>query len=188
MVQCAQAYVESWQVNADYFNRIAAVYGLGVDEFLDLFSAQEHRCIICRKRLVLFSSDRTEAPVVDHCHKTGAVRGILCNACNVAVGFVEKSKNRTDRILWYLRGYRGKKRKVQLPDGFHDWCPKDKAIFLRRYKRDNSTEIEILNKASRGELGKVVDIQRKSMLNACDAQSEQLADPEVASPKKGGGS
>lgn len=94
------------QLNAEYFNRIASVYGIGVDEFLDLFEAQGHKCAICRCDLVLFSSRRSEKPVVDHDHKTAAVRGILCHPCNVAVGWLEKDMNRTQRAAGYICGFR----------------------------------------------------------------------------------
>lgn len=40
-------------------------------------AAQEGRWAICAKEKVL---------VIDHCHKTGVVRGLLCNACNQAIG------------------------------------------------------------------------------------------------------
>lgn len=77
-------------MNTEYFNRITDVYGLGVDEFLDLFAAQGHACTICKHQLVLFSSNKREKPVVDHDHSTGMVRGILCVSCNIAVGWIEK--------------------------------------------------------------------------------------------------
>lgn len=86
-----------------YFNRIAAVYGLGVDEFLDLFARQNHACAVCKTPLVLFSSVKREKPVVDHCHLTGKVRGILCYGCNVAIGWIEKDAARTARCAKYIQ-------------------------------------------------------------------------------------
>jgi len=89
-------------VDHKYFNRIAATYGLGVDEFLDLFAAQNHSCAVCKTALVLFSSAKGEKPVVDHCHVTGKVRGILCNGCNVSLGWLEKNPERTARLARYI--------------------------------------------------------------------------------------
>ena len=89
-------------MNIEYFNRIVSTYGIGVDEFLDRFASQKHQCKICHRDLVLFSSSKVEAPVVDHDHDTGAVRGILCHTCNIAVGYLEKDKARTFRCLRYI--------------------------------------------------------------------------------------
>jgi hypothetical protein len=93
-------------VNAEYFNRIVSTYGIGVDEFLDLFAAQGHACAICQCPLVLFSTDPNEQPMVDHDHVTGAVRGILCRTDNFAVGWLEKDLNRTKRVIGYVTGSR----------------------------------------------------------------------------------
>jgi hypothetical protein len=89
-----------------YLNRIAAKYQLAPEAFLDLFAKQHHRCAICRRALTLFAEDLAEAPVVDHEHGPdgrGPVRGILCRGCNTAVGYIEKDRVRTRKVLGYLR-------------------------------------------------------------------------------------
>lgn len=50
-------------------------YGLGPGEYDALFKAQEGRCAICRQ-------PRKQRLSVDHCHKTGLVRGLCCRLCN----------------------------------------------------------------------------------------------------------
>ena len=101
-----------------YFKRIEAKYGLAKDEFLAILVRQEGRCRCCPLQFVLFSENRAERPVVDRCHVNGHVRGLLCNTCNIAVGFIEKDKVRTVKVLEYLSsttcagGWR-----VQMPDG-----------------------------------------------------------------------
>ena len=49
-----------------------------------MLRAQSHRCAICA---VLQSDKRAYA--VDHCHESGAIRGVLCGFCNTALGHYE---------------------------------------------------------------------------------------------------
>lgn len=58
-------------------------YNITFDEFNALLESQNGGCAICRY------SDRSDPkffPVVDHCHTTGIVRGLLCANCNHAIG------------------------------------------------------------------------------------------------------
>jgi len=43
-----------------------------------------------------------DALVVDHCHDTGKVRGLLCNSCNVALGHVKDSTALLRNLIKYL--------------------------------------------------------------------------------------
>lgn len=67
-------------------------YGLSVQEFDDLVKVQKGKCAICKKKVKL---------VVDHCHSTGRVRGLLCSMCNGHLGFYEKYQIQCEI---YLRG------------------------------------------------------------------------------------
>jgi hypothetical protein len=55
-------------------------YGLTVEEKAHLLKACGGLCMICRKAPSGRRGDTTLG--VDHCHTTGHVRGLLCNACN----------------------------------------------------------------------------------------------------------
>ena len=51
--------------------------------FQCLLSGQDYRCAICHEEA---PEDKTL--VVDHCHKTGVVRGLLCSGCDyTGLGF-----------------------------------------------------------------------------------------------------
>jgi len=39
---------------------------------------------------------------VDHCHRTGRVRGLLCRSCNLLLGRLEKNKERLEGLRYYL--------------------------------------------------------------------------------------
>jgi len=49
-----------------------------------MLQEQEHRCAICHDEREL---------IVEHCHKTGIVRGLVCRPCNTRIGVVENSTN-----------------------------------------------------------------------------------------------
>lgn len=42
---------------------------------------------------------------LDHCHATGAARGILCMSCNLALGHVKDSVGRLNGLVAYLGKY-----------------------------------------------------------------------------------
>jgi hypothetical protein len=61
----------------------AAVHGLTVDQYQAMVKEQGGLCAICggaMKRIC-----------IDHDHETGAVRGLLCHNCNVALGHLRDS-------------------------------------------------------------------------------------------------
>ena len=60
---------------ASHEARVQDTYGLEPGEYDRLFQAQGGRCAIC-------GGTRRQRLSVDHCHKTGQVRGLLCRMCN----------------------------------------------------------------------------------------------------------
>lgn len=47
-----------------------------------------------------------QAPAcVDHCHDSGAIRGLLCHGCNLALGYTQDDPDRLDRLAAYLRSH-----------------------------------------------------------------------------------
>lgn len=58
-------------------------YGLTLQSFEEKLKKQSRRCAICEK---LFKKRIN----IDHNHKTGKVRGLLCTECNISLGHIEK--------------------------------------------------------------------------------------------------
>ncbi|WP_176710323.1 endonuclease VII domain-containing protein [Streptomyces sp. Wb2n-11] len=70
-------------------------YGLSVDEYAARLEAQGGRCAICREE----SPQRLH---VDHDHRTGAVRDLLCEGCNHAIGKAQEDPARLRAMADYL--------------------------------------------------------------------------------------
>lgn len=64
--------------------RLKKLYGISAEDYDRLLVEQGDRCALCAA-----STDEADALVVDHEHASGRVRGLLCQPCNVAVGFFE---------------------------------------------------------------------------------------------------
>ena len=75
-------------------------YGLTRDEYTALLSSQEHRCAICEAEL-----HNNRLTHVDHCHKTGKVRGILCHHCNLLLGNARDSLTVLSSAYSYLEKF-----------------------------------------------------------------------------------
>jgi recombination endonuclease VII len=77
--------------NAD----LKRLYGISVVEYDALLAKQGGVCAICRKH----SKRRL---CVDHCHLTGTVRGLLCDRCNLGLGYLKEDQASLVAALAYL--------------------------------------------------------------------------------------
>lgn len=64
---------------------IKTTYGITVAEFTAMLDEQGGRCAVCRVVEVGIGPAKSQWNV-DHCHRTGKVRGILCSPCNLGMG------------------------------------------------------------------------------------------------------
>lgn len=75
-------------------------YGLSYDKYMSLLKKQDNKCAICKKE----TSENNKKLHVDHCHKTGAIRGILCRSCNHGIGNFKDKVELLKRAISYLNG------------------------------------------------------------------------------------
>jgi Recombination endonuclease VII len=73
-------------------------YGLALAEYDNLLLRQNGKCAICKR-----PPYTKKGLVVDHCHRTGAIRGILCSRCNSALGLLDDDPALVEQALAYLR-------------------------------------------------------------------------------------
>ena len=74
--------------------RLRWKYGITLEEYDLRFQGQGGACLICQEPLV--------APVIDHDHDLGHVRGILCRECNLGLGFFRDNPAVMRRAIKYL--------------------------------------------------------------------------------------
>ena len=74
------------------------LYGITVADYDRMLSEQDGKCGIC-KRDTPSTNPRFQFFAVDHCHKSGKVRGLLCQKCNGTLGWHEAN---AESILGYL--------------------------------------------------------------------------------------
>lgn len=74
-------------------------YGISIEQWNDMYEEQKGQCPIC----LLHMNDCVEKQLhVDHCHKTGKVRGLLCSTCNKAIGLLKDDSGLLQRAISFL--------------------------------------------------------------------------------------
>lgn len=76
-------------------------YGLSAVDFVALYEKQNGKCAICDIQFPPLS-ERKKLFVVDHNHKTGSVRGLLCQSCNKAIGFFREDESLFIKAVEYI--------------------------------------------------------------------------------------
>lgn len=83
-----------------YRTRLKRKYGITAAAYDALLQGQGGVCAICQGAR---AAQGKRPLVVDHDHATGAVRGILCDYCNVALGRMGDDPARLEAAAAYLR-------------------------------------------------------------------------------------
>ena len=95
-----------WMANKEKLKdrNLKKYHGIGVDEFNAMMDKQSGLCAICNgpERSRDPKTKQTRNLAVDHCHKTGLVRGLLCTDCNTALGGFKDDTGRLKAAIDYL--------------------------------------------------------------------------------------
>lgn len=81
-------------------------YGFGLKEFNHILAYQGFRCAVCRTDNPPKCKSNPNGWAVDHDHKTGLVRGILCNPCNTLLGQAKDNQTVLLGAVHYLECHR----------------------------------------------------------------------------------
>lgn len=74
-------------------------FGIGISEYKLLVSKQNGVCAICRGK------DKGRKLAIDHDHKTGQIRGLLCGRCNQGIGHFLEDRLLMRRAIEYLNSW-----------------------------------------------------------------------------------
>lgn len=103
---------ENYSYEREKLRKIKQMYGeAAAQEYKRLYEVQKEICACCgypEQRLTPAGSRAlSDTPllsplVIDHDHKTGRIRGLLCNACNQALGLLLEDPERVKSLLAYI--------------------------------------------------------------------------------------
>ena len=89
-------YEQKLKMGRDYYyrtkesralERLCIKYKTTREHILEILLQSCGRCRICE----VWCGDLPEVLYIDHCHKTGKIRGLLCNRCNVKMTAIDSS-------------------------------------------------------------------------------------------------
>ena len=137
-------------------------YSMTVEDFEHLADNCSGRCSICEEQDEL---------VIDHDHKTGKIRGLLCSSCNKGLGMFRDSPSRIRNAINYLKKYGSDEQKLGclLVDGIISY---DEAIelidvmsaFRDKYKLTNEEAIDIVLYLMNNEFDKeIVELTKRHL-------------------------
>jgi Recombination endonuclease VII len=82
---------------------IQYIYGITLEEKEALFVSQGSKCGCCGSS----KPDNKNGWIVEHCHITDRVRGIVCHPCNITIGHLEANPDRLNAVKKYLEKQEG---------------------------------------------------------------------------------
>lgn len=102
-------YLSDWQAahpdkTKVYLDRyyLKKTYGLTIEQYEEMNSKQGGKCALCDKKETALSRSGVRRLSVDHDHKTGQIRGLLCMSCNTSIGKLGDNIEGLKKAIEYL--------------------------------------------------------------------------------------
>lgn len=83
---------KQWHIDNKYIK-----YGLSHGDWLKIWENQDGKCAICGETFIEPSN-----ACIDHNHKTGEIRGLLCRNCNLGIGLFKDNPELLIKAMEYL--------------------------------------------------------------------------------------
>lgn len=97
--QCKGCIKSSYDPRKQAEKQIKYCYGITDEEYAAMMKRQHWCCALCE---LPFGEHRGTRPAIDHCHKTGKIRGIIHGSCNSGLGFFGDDPVLLSMALAYL--------------------------------------------------------------------------------------
>jgi len=85
--------------NCSFLSYIKSKFKISDKQYFSLLERQDSRCASCKEVLDITNNKR--AVHIDHDHRSGRVRAILCGKCNAALGFLSEDPDKIRALLTY---------------------------------------------------------------------------------------
>jgi hypothetical protein len=82
--------------------QLRRTFGIGSNEYDAMVAEQNGVCAICAQPETALRKGKVLPLCVDHNHRTGENRGLLCTACNIGIGSLAESPERLRAAIAYL--------------------------------------------------------------------------------------
>ena len=82
-------------------------FGISLYQYGEMLVAQGGKCAICGGKDAGSRNGQPKSLAVDHCHETGKVRGLLCEACNQGIGKMKDDPVLLRKAADYIESHRG---------------------------------------------------------------------------------
>jgi hypothetical protein len=80
-------------------------YGITENDWFLMMEWQGSKCASCFKSFADPGENQHNVATVDHDHITGEVRGLLCGACNTALGCLGDDAQKIEQLLVYRKNF-----------------------------------------------------------------------------------
>jgi hypothetical protein len=90
-----------------YRNDLCKRYNISSEQYNFMLELQNGTCSICGKTDI--RNGQSIHLSIDHCHKTGKIRALLCGRCNMVLGLVNDDVSVLNNMIKYCKHHNAKK-------------------------------------------------------------------------------